>query len=77
MPGPNDTGEGGLAAGGGQDSPCEPRSRRQSQAPESSQWALSGGGTTVCVDLWARGPAAETGRATVPSGSKSRLHSLP
>lgn len=57
--------------------PVEPRSCRQSQAPESSQWALSGGGTTVCVDLWARGPAAETGRATVPSGSKSRLHLLP
>lgn len=50
VPGPNDTG-GRPGRRRGQDSPQEPRSRRQSQALESSQWP-GWGGTTA--DLWAR-----------------------
>lgn len=34
--------------------PVEPRSCGQSQASEESQWASSGGGATMRVDLWAR-----------------------
>lgn len=50
--------------------PVEPRSRGQLQASEESQWASSGGGATVCVDLWARAQQQRWEDPQVPSGSE-------